>query len=57
VLLFPAGLFTAFQKQETSGGFAYLGGTYYCKEYAQMIAERYRQLNFFCTVDEVSGGE
>jgi len=47
-----ASLMPALPKQETSGGFAYLAGTYYSKDYAEMISERYRSLHFFATIDQ-----
>ncbi|MCB0225989.1 MAG: hypothetical protein KDI02_20040 [Anaerolineae bacterium] len=51
-----ASLMPALPKQETSGGFAYLAGTYYSKDYAEMISERYRSLHFFATIDQEEAG-
>jgi hypothetical protein len=47
-----ASLMPALPKQETSGGFAYLAGTYYSKDYAEMISDKYRTLYFFTTIDQ-----
>ncbi|MCB0191885.1 MAG: hypothetical protein KDJ65_08075 [Anaerolineae bacterium] len=51
-----ASLMPALPKQETSGGFAYLAGTYYSKDYAEMISDKYRSLNFFATIDQDVAG-
>ncbi len=45
-------LFPEFTKGVFAGGVAYLVGTFYSKDYAQMIADRYRALHFFSTVEE-----
>jgi hypothetical protein len=47
-----ASLMPPLPRQETSGGFAYLAGAYYSKEYAEMISNKYRTLHFFTTVDQ-----
>ncbi|MCB0164926.1 MAG: hypothetical protein KDI79_11910 [Anaerolineae bacterium] len=47
-----ASLMPALPKQTTSGGFAYLAGTYYSKDYAEMISQKYRALQFFTTIDQ-----
>ncbi len=44
------------ERQQVSGGFAYSGGMYYAEEYANMVADRYRALNFFCTVTRTQNG-
>jgi len=45
-------LFPDFAKGVFAGGTAYLVGTYYSKDYAQMITDRYRSLHFFSTIEE-----
>jgi hypothetical protein len=46
-----ASLLPDLKKLETSGGFAYLIGAYYSKDYAEMIGNKYRMLHFFTTID------
>jgi hypothetical protein len=47
-----ASLMPILPRQETSGGYAYMVGTYYSKEYAEMISDKYRSLEFFTTIDQ-----
>jgi hypothetical protein len=44
-------------KEEIAGGFAYFVGSYYSQDYADMICDKYRTLQFFTFVDQKNGKE
>lgn len=52
-----ASLFPAYTRRIAAGGIAYIGGEFYSREYADMICERYRALNFFTVVNDECMGE
>jgi hypothetical protein len=45
-------LFPQLTRCDIAGGVAFIAGTFYSAEYAEMIADRYRSLRFFCSVSE-----